>query len=215
MFSVSEVAVILSVFVSVRTSDITKSVFGPLTDGMPAAFGDFNSDELTDIFVLRDNSTTVEIFLSAEEEPLLRTSKSKPLKCTFSKNFLVTSVVPGDFDGDALMDVMVTAINKERNEEGAGSQTLVYILWGGATNLTCMNESQPLVVLKGQPLAIDYNQDMIIDLFGSDVEGQRCFFIFGKDRGQQQKIPMKYPEHKHVALKRPHSHAFLGKKTTI
>lgn len=34
-------------------SDITNLVFGNNRDGMPAAFGDFNSDELTDVFVVR------------------------------------------------------------------------------------------------------------------------------------------------------------------
>lgn len=33
-------------------SDITNLVFGKPTDEMPAAFGDFNSDELTDVFVV-------------------------------------------------------------------------------------------------------------------------------------------------------------------
>lgn len=36
----------------VITSDITHLAFGGFTDGMPAAFGDFNSDELTDVFVV-------------------------------------------------------------------------------------------------------------------------------------------------------------------
>lgn len=62
----------LCIISTVNSSDITNLVFGQLTDGMPAAFGDFNSDELTDVFVLRDNGRTVEIFLAAEEEPLLR-----------------------------------------------------------------------------------------------------------------------------------------------
>lgn len=61
-------------------SDITNQVFGHLTDGMPAAFGDFNSDELTDVFVLRDGGKTLEIFLAAEEEPLLRVARPKPLR---------------------------------------------------------------------------------------------------------------------------------------
>lgn len=45
--------ILLSLFFNyVCSSDITHLVFGGFTDGMPAAFGDFNSDELTDVFVL-------------------------------------------------------------------------------------------------------------------------------------------------------------------
>lgn len=39
----------------VLCADFTQTVFGRSdVEGVPAAFGDFNSDELTDIFLLRD-----------------------------------------------------------------------------------------------------------------------------------------------------------------
>lgn len=195
-------------------SDITYNVFGKLTDGMPAAFGDFNSDELTDIFVLRDNGTTMEIFLSAEEEPLLQ---SRKLKCSFKDR--ITSVVPGDFDGDALMDVLVTTIhrrtgneaNDDRNDVDANGRALtkVYILWGGANVLNCTDE--PILRMVGQPLAIDYNQDMIVDLFGVDHDrDKRTFWVFNnKTRGEFQVIPMDDGIRKEAEIQQPHAHAFL------
>lgn len=57
-----------------------------------------------------DNNKVVEILLAHEEEPILRSAETK-LQCFFS-NSQITSVVPGDFDGDALMDVMVTTTFK-------------------------------------------------------------------------------------------------------
>lgn len=42
-------------------SDITNLVFGKSTDGMPAAFGDFNSDELTDVFVVLGKYCTLHL----------------------------------------------------------------------------------------------------------------------------------------------------------
>lgn len=191
----------------VNGSDITNQVFGHLTDGMPAAFGDFNSDELTDVFVLRDGGKTMEIFLAAEEEPLLRVVRPKPLRCSFNDS-IITSVVPGDFDGDALMDVLVTTLEKHQNGEGR-PLTSVHILWGGATYVNCSNERQPVVRLIGQPLAIDYNQDMIIDLFGQDERGERAFWVFNSSRGPPEKILMK-DNRSHDPLKQPHSHAYLG-----
>lgn len=47
---------------SVCCTDFTQTVFGRSdVDGVPAAFGDFNSDELTDIFMLRDNFRTIQV----------------------------------------------------------------------------------------------------------------------------------------------------------
>lgn len=204
-------SIVLHIF-SVRCSDITRLAFGDFTDGMPAAFGDFNSDELTDVFVLRDNSHKVEILLAHEEEPLLRPSRPTPLSCSFI-NHRITSVVPGDFDGDALMDVLVTTIIKpeKTTTDRERSLTYIYILWGGANNLTCSEEDKPMIEMIGQPLAIDYNQDMIIDLFGQDVEKNRMFWVFDNKRDSPVKIKMEDNRRPMPALSRPHSHAFLGK----
>lgn len=185
-------------------NDVTDIIFGSLTDGMPAAFGDFNSDELTDIFVLRDNGRTVEIFLANEEEPLIRAASPTALRCTFSNH--VTSVVPGDFDGDAFMDVLVTTISKHPHSEGQ-VLTSIHVLWGGADHLNCSDQS--ILQMIGQPLALDYNQDMIIDLFGVDPSGERTFWLFNKVRGEVERISM--DNSRRTEIKQPHAHAFLGK----
>ncbi|CAH2002991.1 unnamed protein product [Acanthoscelides obtectus] len=193
-----------------KCSDITHLVFGDRTDGMPAAFGDFNSDELTDVFVLRNNLHTMEILLAHEEEPLLRPSRPDPLSCTF-KEHLITSVVPGDFDGDALMDVMVTTIKEKVVDDLERRLTYVYIIWGGATYLNCSDgfEDNYMVHMIGQPLAIDFNQDMIIDLFGQSVRSRRMFWVFGKTRDKPMEIEMEENSVPLPELKVPHSHAFL------
>lgn len=196
-----------NIICNVQCSDITHLAFGGFTDGMPAAFGDFNSDELTDVFIVLDNNKAVEILLAHEEEPLLRPAKDR-LSCSFG-NSHITSVVPGDFDGDALMDVMVTTTFK-RTEKDAEEPSLtnVYILWGGANHLNCTDEKKPVITMIGQPLAMDYNQDMIIDLFGQDKEKKRMFWIFNKDRGPPHAQPME-DNNSRVELSRPHAHAYL------
>lgn len=167
-------------------SDITGAVFGKELDGMPAAFGDFNSDELTDVFVLRNDLRTVQIMLASTEEPLLQARHE--YSCVFDQK--VTSVVPGDFDGDVFMDVMVTTLSV--NKVGV-TLTNVYILWGSNQKLNCSDAQVPLFQMKGQPLAIDYNQDMIVDLFGSNVNGNRTFWIFNTNRTEQTQIVMQKP----------------------
>lgn len=58
------VLAVLQNFVAlVISSDITYLAFGGVDDAIPSAYGDFNSDELTDIFVLRDDFHTFQIFL--------------------------------------------------------------------------------------------------------------------------------------------------------
>lgn len=198
-----KVAFLLFTFViAVQCSDISPAVFGNILDGMPAAFGDFNSDELTDVFMLRQNGMTVQIFLAAEQEPLLRPSPD--LSCTFQDP--VVSVVPGDFDGDVFMDVLVITYSLKADASFA------YILWGGNGHLNCTNAKEPLIKMSGQPLALDYNQDMIIDLFGLDENKNRTFWVFNESRHQPKVIHMS--SENSVSLSRPdmhvpHSNAYL------
>lgn len=182
----------------VQCSDITEAVFGDVLDGMPAAFGDFNSDELTDVFMLRKNATTVQIFLAAEQEPLLRPSSD--LSCTF--RHMVVGVVPGDFDGDVFMDVLVITFDKKEQ------LSYCYVLWGGNGKLNCTSEEPPLIKMTGQPLALDHNGDMIIDLFGLDAQGKRTFWIFDQSRGPPRSVAMD-PDDQHPPISQPHSNAYL------
>ena len=197
---IAQVMAMTMMMVMVKCSDITSAVFGSVLDGMPAAFGDFNSDELTDVFMLRKNGTTVQIFLAAEQEPLLRPSSD--LSCTFRR--LVEGVVPGDFDGDVFMDVLVITFDKEEK------LSYGYILWGGNGWLNCSNEDHPVIIMKGQPLALDYNGDMIIDLFGLDEHNDRVFWIFDESRKPPKKVPMDPQLNLPLAsISQPHSNAYL------
>ncbi|KAK3913172.1 T-cell immunomodulatory protein [Frankliniella fusca] len=195
-------AVLLATLQPISANDITAGVFGSVRDVLPAAFGDFDSDELTDMFVLKDmgqNGMAVEIMLASNEEPLLRPNKT--LRCEFPKSKL-TSVVPGDFDGDALMDLLVTGYPLGKSPD----ETHVYILWGGMHNLTCAKEDNPSFIMKGEPLAIDYDGDMIIDLFGADEAGNRTFWLFKTNRTFSTKSMVANGKAK---LRNIHSHAFL------
>ncbi|KAK0178908.1 hypothetical protein PV327_007748 [Microctonus hyperodae] len=188
-----------------NSSDITNAVFGNFINGMPAAFGDFDSNELTDVFVLTKDAKTLVVLLGSDQEPLLRPTN---LTCTFKSR--ITSVVPGDFDGDVFMDVLVTT------KDSYSDKTNVYILWGGIGTMTCTNGTDPIIEMHGQPLALDYNQDMIIDLFGSDLSDRRTFWIFNHNR--TTKPDAIYMETSDISsstsltfppIRNPHSNAFL------
>ncbi|CAL7941612.1 unnamed protein product [Xylocopa violacea] len=193
------IACVIAIAITTKCSDITPAVFGSVLDGMPAAFGDFNSDELTDVFMLRKNGTTVQIFLAAEQEPLLRPSSD--LSCTFRN--IVVGVVPGDYDGDVFMDVLVVTFDVNTG------LSYGYILWGGNGRWNCTNETHPLIKMKGQPLALDYNGDMIIDLFGLDENNKRTFWIFDQSRKPPIAVPMNTLEDQRLSIRQPHSNAYL------
>lgn len=112
-------------------------------------------------------------------------------------------MVPGDFDGDAFMDVMITV---ERNHD----ELDVYVLYGNGENLEC-NDKPIIENILGEPLALDFNHDMIIDLFGlkkEDGREKRIFWEFG-NRTELKEIVMPSEKNRVGNIKTPHSHSIL------
>lgn len=183
-------------------SDFTNLVFANLNDGVVSAYGDFNSDELTDVFLLRDNFHTIDVLLAYPETPLLRQEKN--LRCHYP-DLKITSVVPGDFDGDAFMDIMFTA---KLNEEG---KVGVFVNYGESDKMNCtVNGTEPLIEMLGEPLAMDYNDDMIIDLFGADLDEKRAVWVFKKNsRGMKPIKEFLRSDERLGKLTIPHSHSVL------
>ncbi|CAB0006429.1 unnamed protein product [Nesidiocoris tenuis] len=183
-----------------------------MTSGIPAAFGDFNSDEYPDLFVIDNKDRrNIEILLGGDGDPLIKKS-GKSRKCRM--DYPVTSLVPGDFDGDAVMDVLVTM---DRQNASTGCSRLkdtqeVRVLWGDGDTLMCNSSFNQPLFMCGQPLAMDYNMDMIIDLFG-ELNSKRTFWVFNKTRNYPKVVEMVRstdPEFKALSpLRIPHSHAFL------
>jgi len=192
-------------------------VFGYYVQGQPAAFGDFDSDELTDMFVLKDQGRSIEIMFGSNVEPFLKPGTQT--KCKFNKH-QITSVVPGDFNGDALMDLLVTVkklitvtlsgifnllpANKQDNDLD------VHILWGRLNVLTCPNENKPLFTIIDQPLVINYDNNMIVDLFGvkrmSNGSKQRMFWLFDST-GNFTEMAMENNKSEEIRI--PQSHGFV------
>lgn len=177
---------------------MTEGSFGDYKEGILAAFGDFNSDELTDAFIIK-NASSVEVYLAHDKEPFLRPS---PYRCNFS-SIVITSVVPGDYDGDAYMDILLTT----QSQNTSSDVHEVRILWGGLPTLNCSDALVVKVFTVGQPLVIDYNRDMTLDLFGVNTKNQRVFWVFNKSRSKPTEVRM--GEGMLKELKLPHSHSFL------
>ncbi|KAG0710928.1 T-cell immunomodulatory protein [Chionoecetes opilio] len=207
---------LLTIVVTVTQSwglNFTEYVFGTNTNFLPAAFGDFNSDKLTDLFVVTEDGKTVAVLMSQLEPPLmLAPGPEGGPNCTY-KSIKIHNVAPGDFDGNGAMDVMIVSYN------ATIKSYQVYILWGNSEalnadgktlkkmTLECGSEDMPLLTLSGQPLVMDYNGDMIPDLFGEDANKTRMFWVFGPKRDPPQAVPVNVGNLTDLRL--PSSHAFV------
>ncbi|KAK7498767.1 hypothetical protein BaRGS_00009859 [Batillaria attramentaria] len=164
-------------------SDVTPDVFGGSKNGVVSAFGDFNADKLTDIFVLAASGKVLHL-LQAEQELTKKTASFSIKTLIDGKNAnatYITNVAPGDFDGDAQMDLLVT--RKQEKQAETNATVSVQIYWGNSVTDTL--DQYPFSfaeAFRDQPSVIDVNGDMIPDLLGETAEGVRSFFIFSPNR---------------------------------
>ncbi|CAJ1048475.1 T-cell immunomodulatory protein [Xyrichtys novacula] len=175
--------------------DVTADLFGAENFGTVAAFGDFYSDKQTDIFVIREQSEVV-IFIADSKAPYFK-PKLNITKDILPKDTVITSVVPGDYDGDSQMDVLLTAqINSKL--------TSVFIFWGNNQTLDLSGWLRLNKTFTDQPLVMDFNGDMIPDIFGvtTPPSTEVCNFT---NRIPECRVAL----NSSVQLSIPHSNAFI------
>ncbi|XP_033113403.1 T-cell immunomodulatory protein-like isoform X2 [Anneissia japonica] len=191
--------------------DFTNSVFKN-KNGIIAAFGDFNADQNTDAFVIHpavspDDIPKMSILIWHNVEPYLKPQTNLVLNLTRRTGEVITSVVPGDYDGDSKMDVLLTLKNSNSMyDKNASTAALIY--WG---NLNSFCPDGPTVVsdsMADQPLVMDYNADMIADIFGANAAGERTLWIQSSS-GSRNFTAMKVLKNDENQIIIPHSNAFL------
>ncbi|XP_048372130.1 T-cell immunomodulatory protein [Sphaerodactylus townsendi] len=172
--------------------DVTAQLFGDQARGTVAAFGDFNSDKQTDIFVLRGGSELI-IFLADQKEPYFKPKVSLKLKS------VITSVVPGDYNGDSQMDVLLTT--RPQNQTSAALSVFIY--WGNNQNLDANRNFALEKTFDDEPLIMDFNGDLVPDVFGVPSDSLVPEILMGRSLKWQKLLdtPSKMYE--------PHSHAFI------
>ncbi|XP_028433109.1 T-cell immunomodulatory protein isoform X2 [Perca flavescens] len=111
---------------------------------------------------------------------------------------VITSVVPGDYDGDSQMDVLLTAqIQKSKS-------TTVLIFWGNNQTLDMSGWLRLNKTFTDQPLVMDFNGDMIPDIFGvvNPPFTEVCYLT--------NRIPVwRNALSSSVEMRVPHSNAFI------
>ncbi|XP_044221974.1 T-cell immunomodulatory protein isoform X1 [Thunnus albacares] len=182
-------------FNTLALQDVTVDLFGVENYGTVAAFGDFNSDKLTDIFIIRERSELV-IFLADSKTPYFK-PKVHVTKDMLPGDTVITSVVPGDYDGDSQMDVLLTAQIKTTAES-------VFIFWGNNQTLDMGGWLKLNKTFKDQPLVMDFNGDMIPDIFGvTDVSTAEVCYLTNRNPVWQNALTSP------VNMRIPHSNAFI------
>ncbi|XP_037339635.2 T-cell immunomodulatory protein [Pungitius pungitius] len=179
--------------------DVTADLFGAENYGTVAAFGDFYADKQTDIFIIRGQSELM-IFLADSKMPYFK-PKVNITKDIFPRDTVITSVVPGDYDGDSQMDVLLTTTIQN------SKMTNVFIFWGNNQTLDLSGKLMLNKNFTDQPLVMDFNGDMIPDIFGvTDSEPplytEVCYLT---KRVQQWEKALSSP----VNMRSPHSNAFI------
>ncbi|XP_059207162.1 T-cell immunomodulatory protein [Centropristis striata] len=181
---------------SFALQDVTADLFGAENFGTVAAFGDFYADKQTDMFIIREQTELV-IFLADSKIPYFK-PKVNITKDIFPKNTIITGVVPGDYDGDSQMDVLLTT--QIQNSK----MTTVFIFWGNNQTLDMSGWLMLNKTFADQPLVMDFNGDMIPDIFGVTVSPDTEVCYLTKRTPQWQKALSSS-----VNMRIPHSNAFI------
>ncbi|XP_072013109.1 T-cell immunomodulatory protein-like [Amphiura filiformis] len=182
-------------------SDVTNKIFGRPKNGTIAAFGDFNSDQYVDIFFIVNEGHGVEIFLMhIDGTQAGKANIERPKEA-------ITSVVPGDFNGDSLMDVLITT-RPDGKALDKSAPTSAYVYWGPALSEDLSTKVSSNMI--DQPLVMDYNADMIPDIFGAEMDNKRYFWICNNMTSPYAftKIPLE-GEHSTHPFRIPNSNAFV------
>ncbi|XP_037000776.2 T-cell immunomodulatory protein [Artibeus jamaicensis] len=175
--------------------NVTAELFGAEAWGTLAAFGDLNSDKQTDLFVLRERNDLI-VFLADQNAPYFKPKVKVSLK---NHSALITGVVPGDYDGDSQMDVLLTYLPKNH----ASSELGAVIFWGQNQTLDPRNRTILSRTFQDEPLIMDFNGDLIPDVFGVTNGSSQPQVLLGGNLSWHPALTTKRK------MRIPHSNAFI------
>nr|XP_005003512.1 LOW QUALITY PROTEIN: T-cell immunomodulatory protein [Cavia porcellus] len=174
--------------------NVTAELFGAEAWGTLAAFGDLNSDKQTDLFVLRERNDLI-VFLADQNAPYFKPK----VKISLNYSALITSVVPGDYDGDSQMDVLLTYFPQNHIKNNLKCLLIyIYSHFIDPNNMTILNRT-----FQDQPLIMDFNGDLIPDVFGVTNESSQPQILLGGNLSWHPALSTKRK------MRIPHSHAFI------
>ncbi|XP_010716086.1 T-cell immunomodulatory protein-like [Meleagris gallopavo] len=116
-----------------------------------------------------------------------------------SLGVIITSVVPGDYDGDSQMDVLLTT----RTQNHGKDELSVFIFWGHNQTLDLNHKTMINKTFHDEPLVMDFNGDLIPDVFGVTGDSDKPQILIGGNLSRHAALDTR------SRMYIPHSHAFI------
>ncbi|CAG8492968.1 10051_t:CDS:10 [Paraglomus occultum] len=129
-------------------------------DGTVAAFADFNSDKFTDVLVLSADQQNIYVYVWDHAKGQFIKSPSATIAIE-PNDFTITNVLPGDFNYDGNLDVLVMGPNTKSTDE----LILRVYLGDGSSQFNTTYLKVPSA-MSPQPIPFDFSGNMTTDLLG-------------------------------------------------
>ncbi|KAJ1675725.1 hypothetical protein EV182_000713 [Spiromyces aspiralis] len=129
--------------------------------GYVGAFVDFDGDRRTDLVAISDVQKSIDVWLWDNADQLFKSLSSAHIDIPDS-SLTIVNVVPGDFNYDGYIDLLVQAQSKPGNNQ---SPVEMYLY----PNNGDLGFDDPIILdaaTAAQPFVVDYNGDTRIDLLG-------------------------------------------------
>ncbi|XP_046842112.1 T-cell immunomodulatory protein-like [Xenia sp. Carnegie-2017] len=180
--------------------DVSSSVGLWKSNGILAAFGDFNADKNADLFFISNGQVESKVVVCLWDSSNDRFEPNREATIILS-GVSITNVIPGDFNGDGHLDALVSYINE--------SSTYVKLYKGKQIGFY-----DPVYIpdaLRDQPAIVDFDGDLRPDLLANKViDGKRYWWQYNAKKNSF--ISRRFPSKENKTLLQlsiPQSSAFL------
>ncbi|KAI9596507.1 hypothetical protein BDF19DRAFT_437639 [Syncephalis fuscata] len=185
--------------------------------GLPAAFADFNSDKYADIFVLSGDQRTLTVYLWQPETARFEPSTAIiTLPASDVNGFVIENVIPGDFNYDGTLDVLVMGRKEVPKEDNGQGELLMRVYLGNGRDHFDSNYITVPSSTAIQPIPFDFVGDMRIHLLGYPSTNADTLSVWknrpipvGQNTTELFDIVKMPQSDKFCKLAHPHSGAFI------
>lgn len=175
-----------------ETVNVGLPILDPYSIG---CFGDFNSDKHTDVFVISADGT-LQVYIYHKGA-----GQFVALHNTITEDFPITNCIPGDFNYDGKLDVLVQGPSAK-----GGSQAVIHL--GYLTDMSLDGIRLPDTFL-GQLMVLDSNNDLLPDFYGMSGDGVRTFWVNTPAKGEITFVGVPHEVADFDRLTMPHGNAFI------
>ncbi|KAK4058838.1 hypothetical protein OIO90_000284 [Microbotryomycetes sp. JL221] len=130
-------------------------------DGLVAAFGDFNGDQLMDVFYLSSDQRTLTVYTWDRSSYSYKVHPQAQVRT--KSDFFIVNVVPGDFDYDGRLDVLLMG-SKNPGGWWGSDETLDMQVLLQLDNGTLSHQHELPSTNLAQPMVFDADGDMRTDM---------------------------------------------------